>query len=62
MTKEDRFWELEIDINNKKDLQKWINENSLVAIVDERAGGIIAYSNRMHNKEIIKILNKEEIG
>lgn len=53
-----RFWELEMDDMNKKDMQDWVDKDQLVALVDENHGGIIGYVNREHSQGLLKQLNK----
>lgn len=50
----------EYDMMNKdnlKDLEKWIDDSQLVALVDESCGGIIGYINRNHSERIVELLN-----
>ena len=55
-----RFWSIRnMDERHIKDAQKWLDEENLVALVDEKKGGIIGYINRTHIDEILPILNKE---
>lgn len=39
----DRFWSMDLDDTNLSDLQAWVAMHQLVGIVDEVAGGIVAY-------------------
>lgn len=59
MEKESRFWELEMDERNKRDLQDWFNKDQLIALVDEDTGGIIGYINREHSQSLLEQLNKQ---
>ena len=58
MAEDDRFWELELDDKNIKDLLQWVIDNSLVGLVDEEAGGIVGYISRDHIKGVLTKLNK----
>ena len=57
---EKRYWSMELDKLNKDDLQKWIKDDELEAIVDEDAGGIIGYINRDHIESLIRKLNGDK--
>ena len=57
---EKQFWNLNLDEKNKQDLQKWIDEDKMVGIVNEENGGIIGYINKGHINKILKKLNKME--
>jgi hypothetical protein len=43
---------------NRSDLQKWVDQDELVGLVDESCGGIIGYINRHHAERIVEALNK----
>ena len=55
-----RYWSMDLDKLNKKDLQSWLEDDELEAIVDENAGEIIGYVNKDHVKQVITKLNKCE--
>ena len=59
ISKEQRYWYMELEEQNKKDLLKWLNEDKLIALVDEKEGGIIGYINPLFIDKITKILNKK---
>lgn len=46
------------ELDNKPDLQKWVDNNELEALIDESKGGIIGYIHREHIDEITGLLNK----
>jgi len=55
----ERFYYQDIDEeDNKPDLQNWVNNDELFALVDENKGGIIGYINKEHITEIVDLLNK----
>ena len=56
---EERFWTLDLFDEHKIDLQKWINDDGLIALVDEESGGIIGYIGRDHISMIMKSLSKK---
>lgn len=47
-----------MDDKNVEDLLKWVEQNKLVAIVDENEGGIIGYVHEFHSDRILDTLNK----
>ena len=49
-------WELDRD-TNLTDLQKWVDDNNLVGLVDESQSGIIGYVSRAHAERIASLLN-----
>ena len=50
------FQELDEE-TNIPDLQKWVDERKLVAIIDEERGGIIGYINHEHEDMLYQVLN-----
>ena len=50
------FQELDEE-TNIPDLQKWVDERKLVAIIDEEKGGIIGYINHEHEDMFYGVLN-----
>lgn len=52
----ERYWTMELEECNEKDLIKSIEEKNLTAIVDEKDGGIIAYVLNPFVKEVMKKL------
>ena len=57
-TENARYWTMELDKRNKADLLKWIKNDELEGLVDEKMGGIIAYIGRQHVGQIITKLNR----
>jgi len=53
---ESKFFTIELDEDNKTDLQKWINDDKLIGLADDKAGGIIGYISRDHIEKLLKIL------
>lgn len=43
--------------DNLPDLEKWVKEDKMVALIDEEMGGIIGYINQDHIDRITAILN-----
>ncbi len=56
--KEERFWSMDLEEGNKRDLLKSMNSEDITAIVDEEAGGIIAYALTPHIELMIEALKK----
>lgn len=52
-----RFWTMELDDDNYRNLQEWVGEKCMEGLVDEESGGIIGYVNRNCIKDIIPFLN-----
>lgn len=61
-TSEDpRFNFMDLDEEtNKPDLQKWVENDELVGLVDEECGGIIGYVNPAHADKLYSILNAQK--
>ena len=55
--KQNRFTSQDLDEQNQADLQKWINEDVLHAIIDERLCGIIGYVHHKHIDRVVEALN-----
>jgi len=56
---ESRFTQYDmLNEENWSDLQKWVDNEELVALVDEEEGGIIGYINPVHMDKILNLLNK----
>jgi len=55
-----KYYEMDMDKFNYKDLQEWMKEDTMVAIVDENLGGIIGYVSRVNAKRICEHLNKSD--
>jgi hypothetical protein len=51
----------DLDEFNYKDLEKWIKENVLWGLIDEKAGGIIGYIHHEHMNKISNKLNKKAL-
>jgi len=56
--KEDRYYYQEMEEVNTLDALKWLGKSEMVAIVDEKKGGIIGYAHQTHAEKLIKKLNK----
>lgn len=48
----------DLDEDNVNDLQKWVGNNDLWGLIDEKEGGIIGYINHGHIDRIAGILNQ----
>lgn len=48
----------DLDEDNIKDVLKWVANDELWALIDEKEGGIIGYINHGHIKRITDILNE----
>ena len=44
--------------DNLPDLQNWVDNNEMDALIDESYGGIIGYINKAHINRITSLLNK----
>lgn len=53
-----RFWSMDLENTNKKDLLKWFVDDLLIGIVDEEEGGIIGYVNPKFVDDVLSLLNK----
>lgn len=55
---EDNFYSQNLYEENKIELQRFLLDDKLLAIVDESKGGIIGYIISDHIEELVNILNK----
>ena len=59
MEKELRFQDVFYLENNQiLDAEKWLQDDEMVGLVDEEAGGIIGYIHQEHIEKILNLLNK----
>ena len=53
MTKEPRFYHMDLDAFNKRDVAVSLKNDDLIGIVDEKDGGIIAYAIGTEHADLI---------
>ena len=58
---DERYYSMDLDSDNRSDLNDWVEKGVLVGVVDDKSG-IILYCHRDRAASLVRILNESTKG